>query len=121
MVGLRRNPVEPCRNGRIIAEPEAAVRGDMGVGVKANVGEAERSARQRIQDTLALMTALSKRTNRAEERLARLGRPNTQGEFDLDKKQRFTGIRDGIAPIPRPQPTMPAITSSLMQFCSETT
>ncbi len=48
-----------------------------------------------------LMTALSKRTSAAEERLARLGRPDTMtdmnmGELD-EKKQRFKGIKEAIA------------------------
>lgn len=47
-----------------------------------------------------LMSALSRRTNRAEERLTRLGRPQTAGELDLDaKKIRFGGIKDAIASI----------------------
>ncbi len=45
-----------------------------------------------------LMSALSRRTSRAEERLSRRGRPATAGELDLDdKRQRFTGLKDAIA------------------------
>jgi tight adherence protein C len=47
-----------------------------------------------------LMSALSRRTNRAEDRLTRLGRPQTAGELDLEaKKIRFGGIKDAIASI----------------------
>ena len=47
----------------------------------------------------ALMTALSKRSNAATERLERLGRPQSAPEMgDLDeRRQRFSGIRDAIA------------------------
>ena len=48
-----------------------------------------------------LMTALSKRTNAAEERLARLGRPDTMAEMNMgeleEKKARFKGIKEAIA------------------------
>jgi tight adherence protein C len=47
----------------------------------------------------ALMTALSKRTNAATERLDRLGRPQSAGDMgDMeDRRQRFSGIKDAIA------------------------
>src|SRR5262249_50218574 len=45
-----------------------------------------------------LMSALSRRTSAAEERLARLGRPS-MGDVDslIDPKQRFKGIKEAIA------------------------
>jgi tight adherence protein C len=47
-----------------------------------------------------LMSALSRRASLAEERLSRLGRPQTAAELDaLDKKQRFSGLKDAIASI----------------------
>ena len=47
-----------------------------------------------------LMSALSRRTSRAEERLSRLGRGQSEGELDLDsRKQRFSGLKDAIASI----------------------
>lgn len=46
-----------------------------------------------------LMNALSRRTSRAEERLARLGRPQSVADgLDLDGgRQRFDGLKDAIA------------------------
>jgi len=44
-----------------------------------------------------LMSALSNRTNRAEDRLSRLGRAQSTVDVDLDKKQRFSGLKDAIA------------------------
>lgn len=44
-----------------------------------------------------LMSALSNRTSRAEDRLSRLGRAQSTADVDLDKKQRFTGLKDAIA------------------------
>jgi tight adherence protein C len=46
-----------------------------------------------------LMSALSRRTSAAEERLARLGRPSSVGDVDglIDPKQRFKGIKEAIA------------------------
>ena len=46
-----------------------------------------------------LMAALSRRTNRAEDRLARLGKGHSFAELDeLDaRRQRFTGLKDAIA------------------------
>jgi tight adherence protein C len=52
-----------------------------------------------VAGSWALMTALSRRTNRAEDRLARLGRPQTAadlGELDA-RQQRFSGLKDAIA------------------------
>jgi tight adherence protein C len=47
-----------------------------------------------------LMSALSRRTSRVEERLSRLGRPQSLGEVNLDdKQQRFSGLKDAIASI----------------------
>ncbi len=48
-----------------------------------------------------LMNALTKRTNRAEERLDRLGRGQSSGELpDMDaRRQRFSGLKDAIASI----------------------
>jgi len=43
------------------------------------------------------MSALSNRTNRAEDRLSRLGRAQSTVDVDLDKKQRFSGLKDAIA------------------------
>lgn len=47
----------------------------------------------------ALMTALSKRTNAATERLDRLGRPQSAADMgDIDeRRRRFSGIKDAIA------------------------
>jgi tight adherence protein C len=51
--------------------------------------------------TWFLMTALSKRTSVAEERLARLGRPGTMSEMNMgdleDRQQRFKGLKEAIA------------------------
>jgi tight adherence protein C len=46
-----------------------------------------------------LMSALTRRTNFAEERLARLGRPTSSGDMDSldDRKQRFSGLKDALA------------------------
>lgn len=44
-----------------------------------------------------LMSALSKRTSLAEDRLARLGRGQSAAVVDLDKKNRFHGLKDAIA------------------------
>jgi tight adherence protein C len=46
-----------------------------------------------------LMSALTRRTNFAEERLARLGRPTSAGDIDGldDHKQRFSGLKDALA------------------------
>ena len=55
-----------------------------------------------VTGTWFLLSALSKRTSRAEERLARLGRPSSTGSLaDLDsvRKQRFAGLKDAIASI----------------------
>src|SRR5436190_5009551 len=47
-----------------------------------------------------LMSALSRRTNRAEERLTRLGKGQSTEELDLDaRKHRFSGLKDAIASI----------------------
>jgi tight adherence protein C len=47
-----------------------------------------------------LMNALSRRTNRAEERLSRLGKGGqSAGDIDLDRRERFTGLKDAIASI----------------------
>jgi tight adherence protein C len=46
-----------------------------------------------------LMSALTRQTNAAEDRLARLGRPQSAGDVDGldDRKQRFTGLKDALA------------------------
>jgi tight adherence protein C len=46
-----------------------------------------------------LMAALTRRTNRAEERLSRLGRPTSSADLDeMDsRRQRFGGLKDAIA------------------------
>jgi len=46
-----------------------------------------------------LMSALTRRTSAAEERLSRLGRPTSHGEMDGldDQRQRFTGLKDALA------------------------
>ena len=46
-----------------------------------------------------LMSALSRRTNAAEERLARLGRPLSTGSLpEMDAhRQRFSGLKDALA------------------------
>src|SRR5688572_1174222 len=47
-----------------------------------------------------LMSALSRRSSLAEQRLARLGRPQSAAELEeLEKKQRFSGLKDAIASI----------------------
>jgi tight adherence protein C len=46
-----------------------------------------------------LMSALTRRTSAAEERLSRLGRQTSHGEMDGldDQRQRFTGLKDALA------------------------
>jgi tight adherence protein C len=46
-----------------------------------------------------LMSALSNRTSRAEERLSRLGRPQSMAEMSSldERRQRFGGLKDAIA------------------------
>ena len=47
-----------------------------------------------------LMSALSRRSSLAEQRLARLGRPHSAAELEeLENKQRFSGLKDAIASI----------------------
>jgi tight adherence protein C len=47
-----------------------------------------------------LMSALSRRSSLAEQRLARLGRPQSAAELEeLEKKQRFSGLKEAIASI----------------------
>src|SRR5688572_31417110 len=42
-----------------------------------------------------LMSALSRRSSLAEQRLARLGRPQSAAELEeLEKKQRFSGLKE---------------------------